>query len=103
MFGKTNSINSLIIANGPRSAEKTVTNLSKFQLSDTQLEALIFGQKFATGIPKYDTTDYIIKNHHHNDTEFTKGYIQGLITATQNKYERHRTSSKIHQSPERIS
>lgn len=34
-----------------------ITNLSGFKLSDTQLEAISFGPKFATGLPKNDITE----------------------------------------------
>lgn len=43
-------------------------------LSNTKLEALSFGLKFATGINERYT---IIINHRHNT-----GFIQGLITDT---------------------
>lgn len=41
--------------------KKLITNLFKLQFSDTQMGTLIIGLKFATGLPKNDITDFIIK------------------------------------------
>lgn len=71
------------------SRKNLISNLSGSELSDTQLETLSFGLKFPTGLLKNDTTDFIMKNHHHNNSDFTKGYIQGLITAIYKKNKQH--------------
>nr|XP_053640064.1 uncharacterized protein LOC128694108 [Cherax quadricarinatus] len=49
---------------------------------DTESEALSLGLKFATGIrkPKCEL-DTVIKNHDFGDSEFNKGFMQGLIAA----------------------
>ena len=60
-----------------------VTNISTHQLTDTELEALSLGLKFSTGLGKHKFTDLITRNYRHTDSDFTKGFIQGiLLTAT---------------------
>ena len=60
-----------------------VMNLSNYNLTDTETEALSLGLKFSTGGGRYQLTDLISRNYRHTDSDFTKGFIQGiLISAT---------------------
>lgn len=59
-----------------------IENLSDIMLSNREQEALSSGLKFATKIHKGDIEDTIMKNHKHNDSEFTKDFIQSIITTT---------------------
>ena len=60
-----------------------INNLSDITLSQNETEALSFGLKFATGISKKsEVCDTIIKNYHSQDTDFEKGFIQGIITSS---------------------
>ena len=64
------------------SRPELINNLSNHTLTTTQLEALGFGLKFATGLPHHSMTDLITKNYRFNDTDFRKGFIQGIIAIT---------------------
>ena len=59
-----------------------VKNLSDTELSKNETLALSYGLKFAVGTNKMDTTGTITKNHRYSDSEFERGFIQGLISAT---------------------
>ena len=63
-----------------------VKNLSTASLTEAESEALSFGLKFATGLNNKSITDTLGKNYRKNDTDFDKGFIQGIIAAmiTQN-------------------
>ena len=57
-----------------------VENLSNTILNGTEIQALSFGLKFATGHCNADLADVLSRNHRINDPSFEKGFIQGLIT-----------------------
>ena len=59
-----------------------VNNLSRKQLNDVEEEALSFGLKFAIGLPKNNIDDTISKNYRYSDTDFDKGFVQGIITSS---------------------
>ena len=60
-----------------------INNLSRKILTPYEKEALSFGLKFATGIPKkHELAGTITTNYRSNDDDFIKGYIQGIITCT---------------------
>ena len=51
-------------------------------LTNDETIALSFVLKFATGIRGADTTDTVMKNYRFGDSDFTKGFIQGIIYAS---------------------
>ena len=61
-----------------------VNNISSVNLSPTETEALSFGLKFATGIKNYDIGKIIDSNYKHHDSDFHKGFLQGIIAASTN-------------------
>ena len=61
-----------------------INNISSINLSPTETEALSFGLKFATGIKNYDMGKIINTNYKHHDTDFHKGFSQGIIAASTN-------------------
>ena len=56
-----------------------VLNLTNFQFSTTEIEAFSLGLKFATDIYLNITTNTILDNYRNCDTDFSKGFIQGII------------------------
>ena len=58
-----------------------VSNLTDFQFSTTKMEAFCLGLKFATYIHQNITTNFILCNSRNFDTDFSKGFIQGIIPA----------------------
>lgn len=60
-------------------------NLSDIRLFNTER------LKFATGIHKGDRVDILVKNHNENDSDFTKGFIEGIIITHYKK-----KTTKIH-------
>ena len=56
--------------------------MSNRELTTTEHEALSLGLKFATGTLTNNLTEIVTKNYRHTDTEFNKGFIQGIITAS---------------------
>ena len=61
-----------------------VNNISSISLSSVQTKALSFGLKFATDIKNHDMGKLINANNKHHDSDFHKGFIQGIITASAN-------------------
>ena len=61
-----------------------VNNISSINLSPTETKALSFGLKFATGIKNYDMGKLINTNYKHHDSDFDKGFLQGIIAASTN-------------------
>ena len=61
-----------------------LVNISSINLSPTETEALSFGLKFATGIKNYDMGKIINTNYKHHDSDFDKGFLQGIIAASTN-------------------
>ena len=59
-----------------------INNLSKKELNNTEEEALSFGLKFAIGLPNYNMSDTIAKNYRYSDSDFDKGFVQGIITSS---------------------
>ena len=51
----------------------------KFYFSTTEIEAISLELKFATGIYKNITTNTILDNYRNCDTNFCKGFNQGII------------------------
>ena len=74
-----------------------IHNLSSHHLSPTETEALSFGLKFATGLPKQNLVDTLTKNYRYTDTDFLKGYIQGIISASMKNH----NNSHEHTLPKR--
>lgn len=58
-----------------------VTNISSTTLSTIETEALSFGLKFATGL-KNNISKLINLNYRHSDTDFHKGFTQGILAAS---------------------
>ena len=56
-----------------------VLDLTDFQFSTTEIEALSQRQKFASAIRKNITTNTILSNYRNCDTDFSKDFIQGII------------------------
>ena len=64
--------------------------MSNRDLTTTEHDALSLGLKFATGTHTNNLTEIITKNYRHTDTDFNKGFIQGIITAsTHTTYTEH--------------
>ena len=61
-----------------------ITNISTYLPTKTEIQALSLGLKFATGLPNHSITNLISKNYRQTDTEFFKGFIQGILTTTTN-------------------
>ena len=59
-----------------------INNISNRVLTQTEQEALSFGLKFAIGINKTSITDTVTRNYRYTDTDFNKGFIQGIITSS---------------------
>jgi len=59
-----------------------IHNISNTELKPVEYEALQFGLKFATGLNKHNLTRLININYRHSDSDFQKGFVQGLITAS---------------------
>ena len=59
-----------------------IHNISNYTPTPTELEALSLGLKFATGLRNNNTTDLIQRNYRQSDSEFTKGFIQGILSTT---------------------
>ena len=71
--------------------QNLVLNISNRTLSPTEHEALSLGLKYATGIQKKDLTQVVTKNYRHLDSDFQKGMIQGIITASINHNDKEHT------------
>ena len=56
-----------------------ILNLTDFQFSTNEKEALSFGLKFVTGIHQNIITNTILCNYRNGDTDFSRGFIQGII------------------------
>ena len=56
-----------------------VNKIPSFNLSPIETEALSFRLKFATGIKNYDMGKLININYKHLDSDFHKGFLQGII------------------------
>ena len=63
-----------------------VNNISSISLSPIETEALNFGLKFATGIKNHDMGKLINTNYKQHDSDFHKGFLQAIITASTNCY-----------------
>ena len=63
-----------------------VNTISSINLSSIESEALSFGLKFATGIKNHDMGKIINTNYKHLDSDFHKGFLQGIITAPINDH-----------------
>ena len=48
------------------------------------MEALGFGLKFATGVKNYDMGKLLDIYYSHHDSDFCKGFVQGIITVSIN-------------------
>ena len=59
-----------------------ITNLSSYSPSPTELEALGLGLKFATGANNNNISHLLYKNYRQSDSEFNKGFIQGILSVT---------------------
>ena len=60
---------------------KMVQKLTNFHFSTYKMEAFSLGLKFATGICKNITSNIILDNYQKCDTDFSKGFIRGMILA----------------------
>ena len=61
-----------------------LVNISSTTLSTVETEVLCFKLKFATGIKNHDMGQLIDINYRHYDSDFHKGFVQGIITASTN-------------------
>ena len=61
-----------------------VNNISSINLSPIETEALSFGLRFSTGIKNYDMGKIINTNYKYHDSDFHKGFLQGIIAASTN-------------------
>ena len=59
-----------------------IENISDIVLTANKTQALSLGLKFATGSGKPDIANIVSRNLNYNDTDFDKGFIQGIIAAT---------------------
>ena len=59
-----------------------INNISNYTPTRIELEALSLGLKFATGLRNNNTTDLIQRNYRQSDSEFSKGFIQGILSST---------------------
>ena len=59
-----------------------IENLSSITLNNTEKEALGLGLKFSTGLKNQQITDIVAQNYNSSDSDFYKGYVQGIIIAT---------------------
>ena len=75
-----------------------IQNISDIALTPVELEALQFGLKFTTGINKLNIINTIKKNYKHNDSDFHKGFIQGIIAATTTNQKNASTLPRIYNS-----
>ena len=61
-----------------------LVNISNVSLSSVETEALSFGLKFATRIRNHEMGKLINTNYRHHDSNFYKGFIQGIIATSTN-------------------
>ena len=61
-----------------------VNNISSISISPIETEALSFRLKFASGIKNHDMGKLINTNYKHHDSDFHKGFLQGIIVASTN-------------------
>ena len=71
--------------------QSMVHNLSDRKISSTESEALSLGLKFAINTNNNNITDTITNNYGYSDTDFEKGFIQGIITASINSTDEYNT------------
>ena len=59
-----------------------VNNITSISLNHFETDALSSGLKFSTGIKNHDMGKLINTNYKHHDSEFHKGFLQDIITAS---------------------
>ena len=68
-----------------------VENISSTRLSTVETEAFSFRLKFATRIKNHDMAKLNDINYRHHDSDFYKGFVQGIIAASTNSQTDERT------------